>query len=94
MTADEIFRATCKGYNIFTPDIIRRGLLAPNVAYELAEGRGMTGKPIFGVSVRGIDAKGNEDSRYLKLSALCQDRQGAENFIDNLRKEVAGGWPA
>jgi hypothetical protein len=89
--ADEIFRITCKGRNFMTPDIIQRRELAPNVAYELSEGRGIWSEKLYGVTVRAVDSQGCEDKRYASLSTCCHDRQGASNYINDLHEKAREG---
>ena len=67
--------------NPLTPDVIRYGS-RHKYLYELTTGTGITGQPIFGVTVIHKDKTEHDH----ELSEVFQSRQDAETYIHNLGK--------
>jgi len=49
--ASKIFKAHVKGVNIMTPHALGHGFIGTRWVYEVTEGTGMFGEPIYGVTV-------------------------------------------
>jgi len=90
----EIFNLALTGHadqapsvNIMTRDFIAIERLADGGVAELCGGRGMTGQPIFGVTV--VEQTGDESAvRRQDLSDLFQSRRQAEAHIASLKVEL------
>ncbi len=75
--------------NFMTPDVIRVGKIARDVAYELSAGRGFDNEPIYGVSiVRILDHDEPVTEREYDLSGLFHSRLAAEERIADLTQRA------
>lgn len=85
MTQEEIqqlFEETLKGKNIMTPNIIEFGEVGDNynLVYELSEGTGFSGEPVFGVTVLEVLDDGTVKRRSDK-SKLCFSLEEAQEAL-------------
>jgi hypothetical protein len=85
MLTDEQLKLHFSGCNAITPYLMERGHAPkqPRLIYELSHGKGLTGAPIYGVSVRLMVR--HDFSKY--LDDLCDsfyDRQEAYKYIREL----------
>jgi hypothetical protein len=69
-----------------TPDAYEYGWIGDDYMYELSEGKGLVGEPIFGVSVRLISGGRDEFSR--DQSDLVMSRKAAREWIETAREEL------
>lgn len=87
-SANEILR---KEYgdsrNFMTPNKVKVGKIAPNIAFELSSGKGIGDTPLFGVSVASIDEKGNT-KREFDLSKSFGSNKNAEKHIIKLKENI------
>lgn len=65
-----------RGFNFMTPNVLGYYLVPGGIA-ELSQGRGMTGQPLFGVTV----GEGPSWPRLSQRSKLFSDRREAERYI-------------
>lgn len=85
-SANEIFNlAYGDSKNFMTPNVMRRGKINKNRAYELSNGRGMSNQKIYGVTIVDIDDNGNT-TRRTDLSDCFQSLDSAERFIESLKE--------
>lgn len=86
MQAEQIREAFWRAFrgqvNIMTPDLIRRGPLSNNFCYELAEGQGMSGRTIYGVTVVARSGEHFPDQ-----SQCFGSLWSAETYIDDITME-------
>jgi hypothetical protein len=80
--------------NSFTPTILSRELVAPNVAVELSEGNAADGQPIWGVSVAGMRPDGSTYRTGYKAdepihSSCFPSRAAAEAHVAVMRAHLA-----
>ena len=81
--ADELFDRAFNGHpNIMTPNITQRGL-KHGWAWELSHGKGITGEPIYGVTVIPADGSERGDEAYT-LSQMFHSEQEALDHIASL----------
>lgn len=80
-TTQELFKQAVKGKNVMTPDVIRYGQTGKHV-FELSEGTGFDGQPIYGVTVVNIEGEPKHDTNK---SEMFYSREFAEAYIGDLR---------
>lgn len=75
--------------NLMTPDVIRRGKLSRNVAYELSEGSDFDGGRMFGVTIARLTPEG----KYVRteLSHSFFNRDDAETYINRVKSVNEAG---
>lgn len=80
--ADKIFRARYgANVNIVTPNLVERGM-AHGLAYEISEGRSMSDRTIYGVTVLnpdGTDAM-RDDAKLSRMTGYSL--QGARAYVE------------
>lgn len=86
MQYNKILNAVFKGQNnIMTPSVIERGSRGTCRAYEISSGIGLSGQPIYGVSVVDINRDGKAE--YNKsLSELFQSLGRAQIHVKYMPK--------
>ena len=81
---EQLFLTTLKGKNFMTPNIIEYGNTG-NFLYELSEGTGMSGQPIYGVTVLELLDYETEEVRRRTDMGQCHDSlEDARDHIDIL----------
>lgn len=85
--AKTIFKRTYgRQGNFMTPNLIRYGLIAPYMAYELSSGEGINGGQLYGVTV--LRSKfGKPIEKMRQISQAFGTLAEAEAHINNLIKE-------
>lgn len=85
-SAAEILRAEYgTARNFMTPNVVTRGKLTPNVAYELAWGTGLEyGSKLYGVSVVRLHEDGSTERDY-DSSTCFSSLEGANAHVEYLR---------
>lgn len=68
-----------------TPDVYGYGFIGKGHVYELSEGRGIMGNPIFGLSILNMD--GERDEYAINESGLFDSKQAAQQWVELLREE-------
>ncbi|MDD5511324.1 MAG: hypothetical protein PHI12_11045 [Dehalococcoidales bacterium] len=93
-TAREAFREAYGGQlNLMTPDVIELGLIAPGVAYEISEGEGIDGGPLYGFTVaihyggRWLPSWRVADIVRQDLSRPFHDMSTLREYLDTLRRQ-------
>lgn len=91
---DILTKAYANSRNAFTPTILSRELVAPNVAVELSEGNAADGQPIWGVSVAGMRPDGStyragHETDEPIHSTCFPSRASAEAHIAAMRAHLA-----
>ncbi len=72
--------------NIMTPRVIGIGKVSPRMAYELSTGTGLSGEPIFGVSIVTVDGE-EKTRRETELSNCFSSKIQAMRHIEKLREQ-------
>ncbi len=72
--------------NFMTPKVLATGKISPRMAYELSTGEGISGEPIFGVSIVTVDDAG-KTRRETELSDCFPTRELAVRHIEKLREQ-------
>jgi hypothetical protein len=89
---DKIFQKVYKGrLNLMTQTLIVRGILNPRFVYEITSGIGITGKPIFGVTILGVTSKGKAFQAH-GLNQLFYSKLAAFEYLSNLKKMMKQGY--
>lgn len=87
--ATKIFKKTYgNSANFMTPDLIRYGLLADYVAYELSSGSGLGGSTLYGVTVLR-STYGRKVEKLRDISKCFDSLAEAELYIKKLTKEMS-----
>jgi|HubBroStandDraft_5_1064220.scaffolds.fasta_scaffold357586_2 hypothetical protein len=84
MTSAEKFRSIVKGKNVMTPAVLRYGE-TPTKVFELSEGTGFEGEPIFGLTVIDWGTDPADRKRNDELSDCFSSREFAEAVIAGLK---------
>lgn len=87
-TNGNAFRATVKGKNIMTPDVLGYYKSGQYIV-ELAEGTGFGGDMIYGVTVVKDAVHPIEREHMFNLSKMFYDKKEATDYIDSLAKVTA-----
>lgn len=88
LTAREIIHAEYgNSRNFMTPNRIRVGKIAPDLAYELASGKNMDGGPLYSVTIVEVLADGTTERRH-DLGACSRSYASVIDYIDDLRNEM------
>jgi hypothetical protein len=82
--AETLFKRVLKHKNFMTPNVRRygKGESDRSLIYELSEGTGIDGKPIFGVTIVKVD--GNSAEHVHDESKLFQTLISATKYIKTL----------
>jgi hypothetical protein len=67
--------------DILTPNVISYGLIADNLAYQIAEGTGLEHQPIYSVSVVKLLPDGSTE-KVQELFKLFHSKEEAEDYIN------------
>ena len=88
MNTDEIFYRVYKnGMNFMTPTLISRGRINSRFVYEISKGKGMDREPIFGITILGVNSKG-EVFKADKLNTLKYSLSQAKGYIAGLKDKM------
>lgn len=68
-------------YNPMTPNVIERGFVTDNVAYELATGKGINNQPIWGLSIVAYNPENNTTERGIGFSGCYESKALAHEAI-------------
>ena len=83
-SAESHFYSYVKDQNFMTPTVVEVGWITEGEqSYELSKGEGLSGKPIFGVTVRPDEWEKLAD----KQSTLCYSATEARKYIERLQSD-------
>ena len=87
-SARELFIATLKGGNMFTPYLVRYGWVAAGRhAYEISQGESMSGGTLYGVTLIDADGTHNHDLGGA-VHSMEEVEEKLQSIRDIYRKEV------
>jgi len=85
---DKVFQEIYKGRsNFMTKTFIIRGIINPRFVYEITSGTGITGKPIFGVTILGVTSKGKA-FQAPGLNQLFYSKTVAFEYLADLKRMI------
>ena len=81
--ASAVFRSVVAGKNVMTPYPLTYGFIGTRWVYEISEGTGFVGEPMFGISV--VDAEtGRLNS---EMSQLFDTKNAAYEWVATYKEE-------
>lgn len=81
--ASTVFKSVVAGKNVMTPYPLAYGFIGTQWVYEISEGTGFVGEPMFGVSV--VDDETGQLNR--EMSQLFETKQAAHEWVETWRED-------
>lgn len=80
--ASAIFNEHVRGKNVMTPDVIAHGFIGTQWVFEITQGTGFVGEPMFGVTV--IDQETGALNK--EMGGLVISKEAAYELVEILRE--------